>query len=233
MNVAAVIPCRKGSKGVPGKNFRELNSKRLWEWTYETARESGIFNTIIISSDGGLTIYDDGGPYPETFIGEVIYDNARPDELCTDDASLDSVLIYYMKKYSEIDLWCLLQPTSPMRSAEDIKSAYETIKNDHYESLVSVTPNPCMFWVKDAIGVEDKKYPVASYHLHKRPNRQDRTDWFMENGAIYFTKKYVLETLRCRLGGDIALYVMPPERSIEIDTEMDFKIASYLMNGKR
>ena len=98
-------------------------------------------------------------------------------------------------------------------------------KTAKYDSVVSVTPDPCMCWVADAMGVGNKTHPIATYHYHKRPNRQERQDWYRENGAIYFTKRYVLEQTRCRLGGDVGLYTMPKERSFEIDEPLDWKIA--------
>jgi CMP-N-acetylneuraminic acid synthetase len=100
-------------------------------------------------------------------------------------------------------------------------------KGGKLDSLVSVTPDPCMCWVDNAIGVNGKTHAIANYHPHKRPNRQDRQDWYKENGAIYFTKRYVLEHTRCRLGGAIGLYVMPKERSFEIDDPLDWFVAEF------
>jgi len=229
MKVAALIPCRIGSKGIPNKNFRDFAGKPLWEWTDEAAKKSNVFDLIIRSTDGGFLMSDTGIIISEA--GKTVdywNDNARPSQLSTDEATLDALLIYYAEKHPEIDLWCLLQPTSPLRTAEDIKEAYKIIKGSKYDSLVSVTPNPGMFWVDNAAGLKGNTYPIATYHLHKRPNRQDRKDWYMENGAIYFTKKHVLSQMGCRLGGVIALYSMPQERSFEIDTPLDWDIAEYV-----
>ena len=132
----------------------------------------------------------------------------------------------------KIDLWALLQPTSPLRTADDIKAAYAIVKAEKYDSLVSVTSNPGMLWVDNAAGLKGHNYPIATYHIHKRPNRQDRGDWYMENGAVYFTKKYVLDQMHCRLGGHIALYPMPQERSLEIDTPLDWEIAEFVASRR-
>ena len=222
MKLAALIPCRKGSKGIPDKNFKELCGKPLWKWTLDEAIKSGIFDKIILSSDGG---------FKESFNGKVILDNDRPSELATDIATTDQVLTYYSLKYPEVKIWCILQATSPLRIAEDIKKAYNIIKLPKYDSLVSVTQNPGMLWIDNSVGYKDSIYPVATYHIHKRPMRQDRKDWYMENGAIYFTKKYVIDQMGARLGGKIALYPMPQERSLEIDSEFDWKIAEFV-SGK-
>lgn len=219
MKVGAIIPCRKGSKGIPGKNFKLFNGKPLVEWTINAATESNIFSKIIVSSDGGagrIVLRQ----------GDVdVLDNKRPRMFATDDARLDPLLWYYAEQYEGIELWCLLQPTSPLRTVGDIKAAYKMAKLSKYDSVVSVTPDPCMCWVDKAVGVKGVAHPIATYHPHKRPNRQDREDWYKENGAIYFFKKYVLQTTGCRLGGAIGLYVMPPERSLELDTPLDWFIA--------
>ena len=223
MKVGALIPCRKGSKGIPGKNFKLFNGKPLTQWTIDAAQQAGIFSKIIVSSDGGAggLLLREGGVD--------VLDNKRPRQLSTDDARLDPLLWYYAEHYEDTELWCLLQPTSPLRTAGDIKAAYKMAKAAKYDSVVSVTPDPCMCWVDNAVGIKGKDHPIATYHPHKRPNRQDRKDWYKENGAIYFTKRYVLESTRCRLGGAIGLYVMPKERSFEIDDQFDWKIAEGLM----
>ena len=220
MKIGAVIPCRTGSKGIPGKNFRKFAGEQLWEWSLGAAIGSRIFDQIIVSSDGGIQFEMSGGL--------VIYDNERPAELSDDKASLDDLLVYYAHKYPEIDLWALLQPTSPLRTADDIKAACAIVKAAKYDSLVSVVQNPGMIWVDKACGVAGVDYPIATYHIHKRPNRQDRGDWYMENGAIYFTKKYVLEQMHSRLGGRIAIFPMSQEHSVEIDTPLDWDIAEFV-----
>ena len=231
MKAAALVPCRTGSKGMPNKNFRDLCGKPLWKWTVDAALDSHIFEKIIISSDGGITNLGTLQPIPDS---EIIIDNERPKQFATDKASLDPLLIYYSKKYPEIELWCLLQPTSPLRTVKDIQGAYKKICNDKYDSLVTVTPGTCMYWIKNAIGVKNKTFPIATYHIHKRPNRQDRAEWFREVGLIYFTKKYVLVKTECRLGGAIALYNIPKKRSFSINDEIDWPICEMMLrNGKK
>lgn len=216
MITGALIPCRIGSKGIPGKNFKLFNGKPLVDWSVDAAEESKLFTTIIVSSDGGAGHLNDRAD------GIIVVDNERPGVFSTDDARLDPLLWHYAEQYPNIDLWCLLQPTSPLRSIGDIKDAYKMIKGKKYDSLVSVTPDPCMCWIDNAMGIKGQNHAIATYHPHKRPNRQERQDWYKENGAIYFTKRFVLEQTRCRLGGNIGLFVMPKERSFEIDDWIDF-----------
>jgi len=220
MKTAALIPCRTGSKGIHNKNFKEFNGKPLYEWTLEAAKESKLFDKIILSSDGGFHIH--GGTK------DIIVDNKRPEKYSTDEASLDDLLVYYAKEFPDIELWCLLQPTSPLRTGKDILKAYKKISKEKYDSLVSVTKGTCMYWIENAVGVKGENLPIATYHIHKRPNRQDRIGWYRENGAIYFTKRYCLEQASCRLSGKIALFKMPEARSFEIDTPLDWKICEFL-----
>lgn len=221
METAALIPCRIGSKGIPNKNFRELRGKPLWKWTFDAALKSNIFDKIILSSDGGFEDQLSHGP--------VIVDNERPPELSDDKATLDAVLCHYANVYPDVGVWCLLQVTSPFRTASDIKSAHKMILNKKYDSIVSVTPGTCMYFLKNAVEAHGKPTHVATYHYHKRPNRQERMrDWFQENGAIYFTNRYILEYTGARLGGQIGLYVMDKKRSIEIDDEIDWKLAEVV-----
>lgn len=227
MKTAALIPCRKGSKGIPGKNFKKFNGIPLYEWTLKAAVESGVFDLIILSSDGGL-VNSDGETLVPVRGSRVAIDNERPHEFATDKASLDELLVHYAAEHEGYDLWSILQPTSPLRTAEDIKKAHKMVSYKKYDSLVSVTPGTCMYWVKDAVGVKGENLPIATYHIHKRPNRQDRTGWFRENGAIYFTKFYTIDQTRCRLGGKIALFEMPPDRSLEIDSPLDWKICEFV-----
>jgi len=240
MKVAALIPARSGSKGIPGKNFKEFYGKELWQWSFDVALESGIFSNIIISSDICFE-YPKSSPMlcgeldPTNLL--VTFDNNRPPELCTDTATLDAVLCYYKNLYPDIDVWCLLQPTSPLRTAEDIKQAWALFNEKgadgeyKYESLVSTYPHPGFVWIKNSVGIpgdDENPQPIATYHYNKRPNRQDRQDWSLENGAIYFTRKYILDLFQSRLQGTIAVFEMPKERSIEIDDEVDWAIAEFL-----
>ena len=230
MKAGALIPARKGSKGLKDKNFRSFCGKPLFMWSVDAAVESGVFDKIVASSDGGFPDWFD------TEYESLYVDNNRPEQFATDEAQLDGLMIHYAKIFPEIELWCLLQPTSPLRTAKDIERAYRVVCKDEWDSLVGVSRGTCMYWVDGAVGVDTqdgvKKMPVATYHVNKRPNRQDRKGWYRENGAIYFTKSYVLDSLGCRLGGDIALFKMPKRRSFEVDDELDWIICDALMRDE-
>jgi len=233
MKAAALIPCRAGSKGIPNKNFRELCGKPLIRWTIDAAVESDIFEHIIVSSDGGWSLVDSKTKQElnsiKKYNGILHIDNDRPPELATDEAQLDSLLCYYAGDYPDIELWALLQPTSPLRTAKDIQKAYKKICAKKWDTLVSVTPDTMMCWQE---GITTRGN-LALYHYTARPTRQQRIKrgFYRENGAIYFTKLPVLVHTGCRLGGDIAFYKMPKERSFEIDDEIDWAIIEMIMKN--
>lgn len=217
MKVACLIPCRSGSKGIAGKNFRDFLGKPLWRWTYDAAVDSGMFDLIIVSSDKEF----ETGPKSEN----TRFDFRRPDELSDDSASLDDVLVYYYKKNLGFDAWVILQPTSPLRDADDIRSCVKFSENDLYDSVVAVTPGTMMYWIDKAIGHGNNEEPIATYHLHKRPNRQDRKDFYQETGAIYVTKSYTIEHTSVRLGGHVGIWTMDKTHSYEIDDPIDWIVA--------
>jgi CMP-N-acetylneuraminic acid synthetase len=235
MKVACLIPARKGSKEIPNKNFKEFCGKSLWEITTQTALDSGVFDKVFVSSD-----YEEM-KFADLAHEKLVIEYNRPEELSNDTASLDDLLVYYQQGNPDIDIWCLLQPTSPLRTLQDIKDAFammlekETTGDDYkYDSLVSVYNHPVLAWINNSVGIPGVEEPqaIATYRYKKRPNRQDRKDWYLENGAIYFTRKYVIEQTKCRLHGFIGLYVMPMERSFEIDNQVEWDICEMLMEKR-
>jgi CMP-N,N'-diacetyllegionaminic acid synthase len=224
----AFIPARKGSKGIPGKNKKDFCGKPLIQWSIEQAKESRLFDKIIVSTD------DDDILKLAKKLG--VTSVRRQDELCQDDTMLDDVMFdYFARQENECDYICLLQPTSPLREVRDIREAFKRLKAKKGRlSVVGVTWNPLMGWVKDAT----KSGNACLYLVNKRPNRQSRDNFFMENGAIYWFKREALIRLGNRVGNpqETFLYEMSPERSLEIDSPSDWFIAEkmyeYLHGGK-
>jgi CMP-N,N'-diacetyllegionaminic acid synthase len=219
MNVA-FIPARKGSKGIPGKNKKNFCGKPLIQWSIDQAKESKLFDKIIVSTDDDdiLKMAKDSGVTPVK----------RQDDLCQDETSLDDVLFdFFAREENDCDYICLLQPTSPLRTAKDITKSFKHLeKSKSRFSVVGVTWNPMMGWVKDAT----KGGNACLYLIHKRPNRQSRDNFFMENGAIYWMRHGILVRMGNRIGNPVEtfLYEMPPERSLEVDSPADWFIAEKM-----
>lgn len=216
MKVGAVIPCKDKSRGVPGKNFRPMCGKPMWQWTLDAARNAGIFETIVISSNGGL---DANGPD-----GQLVYKN---EEVIKDihNSSLDDLCKLYAEEYTHIDIWCLLQPTSPLRTAQDIKGAFKCL--DYHDSVVSVESVGDKYWVR----LNDKN--KALYDPNNRLMRQNSSTnvLFYENGAIYFFTREVIMN-GSRISENVGLYEMPSERSVQIDTEYNWKFCEFMLRER-
>jgi CMP-N-acetylneuraminic acid synthetase len=220
MKTVAFIPARKGSKGIPGKNKKLFCGKPLVQWSIEQAKDSKLFDKIVVSSDDE-DILKLGENLGVTTI-------ERQEMLATDEATLDEVLFdYFSRGENFCDYISLLQPTSPLRTVDDLKKSYKHIIKKKYDGVVGVTWNPIMGWVESVASMGTRKSPFCLYKIDERPNRQTRDDWYLENGAIYwFTHEVLLHTGN-RIGdpGQIKLYVMPLERSLEVDSPFEWYLA--------
>lgn len=222
MRVIGLIPARKGSKGIPDKNLTDFCGKPLLSWTVDAALESKVFDQVIVSTD-----------YPRMSLPSMnsitVYDK-RPATLCTDKASLDQTLVHCLKY--DFDVLFLLQPTSPLRDAEEIRKAWEVYQKCKRDSLISVAEQHQFIWV-DKAAKDRFLVPVGLYNPRKRPNRQQRKDWYFENGAIYITTRRGIELTQCRINGTVHLFPMPKWKSIEIDDREDLTIAKALYEHHR
>ena len=219
MRNIAFIPARKGSKGLPGKNKKLFAGKPLIQWSIEQAAETKLFDAIIVSSDDEeiLRIAQD-------FKKKKVIPVERHPELAGDDSDIDAVLFdFFVRPENTCDNICLLPPTSPLRSAEDIKAMFRFIKMKKYWTVISVTWNDFIGWV----GQPNNHGPLPTYNVEKRPNRQTRDDFFMETGSIYWFKHDVFIPYGHMIANPnrVKLFEIPAERSLEIDTPFDFYLA--------
>lgn len=223
----AVIPARGGSKGIPGKNLKLLKGSPLIAHTIRAARRCESIDRVFVSSDDEEIL-----AVSRAVGAEVV---KRPDELATDSASTEPALEHVVQTLEEkgemIDLIIILQCTSPLRNEEDIENALLLFNKMNADSLLSVCETHAFFWKRDM----ESGQAIPTYDYHNRPRRQDimpKDRLYKENGAIYITKRDVLMNQHNRLGGNIAMYVMPEHLSIEIDTEFDFWLCEEIMKNK-
>jgi CMP-N-acetylneuraminic acid synthetase len=215
----AFIPARKGSKGLPGKNKKLFCGKPLIQWSIEQAYESKVFDHIIVSSDDPdiLKLAKDLKKL------KVIPVERHP-ELATDNADMDEVLYdFFVRPQHKCKHICLLPPTSPLRSSEDIRKMYKFIQMEKYWTVISVKWCDFIGWVEKP----NNHGPLPMYNITKRPNRQTRNDFFLENGSIYWFKHDVFLVYGHMIANPskVKLYEVPQERSFEIDTPFDFTLA--------
>jgi CMP-N,N'-diacetyllegionaminic acid synthase len=225
MKCVAFIPARKGSKGIPGKNKKLFHGKPLVQWSIEQAKESKLFDNIIVSTDDPdiLKIAKD----------LEVTGVERDPEHAGDEAKIDDVMIHYFEK-NECDYISLLQPTSPLRSVADLKEGFKYIKMKKYWSVVGVTWNPILGWIDKVAKLNGRMVPTSIYLVNDRPNRQNRDNFYIENGALYWTKFSTLMEWHNRIGAPnfAKLIPMPPERSIDIDSPFDWFLAEKAFDYK-
>ncbi len=222
--ILGIITARGGSKGLPRKNLKPLCGKPLIAWTIEQALASKYLDKVIVSTDD-----EEIAEISKQFGAEVPF--MRPKELATDEAkSVDVVLhaVNFLESMGEhFDIIVLLQPTSPLRTTEDIDNAIESFNENNCESLVSVYEAPhSLFWSFDIKGGYLEPF-LGKEYLNKR--RQDLPKLYLPNGAIYISTKDSIENYRGFLTDNIHPYIMPPERSIDVDTELELKLCETLL----
>ncbi len=222
----AVIPARGGSKGLPDKNIRILAQKPLIEHSIVAALNSRYIQEVVVTTDSSKiaeVAKQAGASVP--FL--------RPSELSTDTArSIDAVkhaVGFYEEKlkryFSHI---ILLQPTSPLRQSFDIDQAFEVLLQNDADSLQSVCEAETHPYLLRTIK-DDHLTPYLAHEMeHKR--RQDLDHLYALNGAIYIVKRDVLMRDDALIGVKNCGYVMPRERSVDIDSEMDLKLAEFYLS---
>lgn len=226
--IIAIIPARSGSKGLPDKNIRLLKGKPLMAHSIIQAQETGIFDEIFVSTDSleyATIAQQYGANVP--FL--------RSAALASDSASTWDCIREALEQYNllgkEYDIIVVLQPTSPSRTADDIMNAIKKMIFYNADSVVSVcetdhSPLLCQTLPED----QSMKGFLPSDMVSK--NRQELPTFYRINGAIYIVSTaYFLGTQTIYDGNSFA-YIMPRERSIDIDTLHDFTLAEYLLSLK-
>jgi len=213
MKITAFIPARKGSKRLPEKNKKLFMGKPLVQWAIDQAKESKLFNKIIVSSDDSdiLGIADKSGVIPVE----------RQVPLSTDEAKMNDVVFdFFGRKENHCDFVCLLNPTHPLRKVKDIRGSYRFVKMKKYDAVVTVVWNDLLGWV----GRPTKEGPMCLYNIDQRPTKKSRDDWYMENGCVYWCKHKVIIETGTFIGDPrkVKLYEMPKHRSLEIDDAFDW-----------
>jgi len=224
MKVIAIIPARGGSKGIPKKNIKILSGEPLIAYTIKDALKSDKISRVIVSTDD-----DEVSKISREYGSEVI---KRPKNLARDDSSVIEAIFHVINelqiKNDKNSIIILLQPTSPLRTVEDINNSIDIYMNSEpCQSVISVfeTTHP-PFWSLKIINGYLK--PLFGIEMYER-RRQDFEKVYIPNGAIYLINIDTLikfKTFNCKY---TVPYIMPKEKSIDIDDEIDFMLAELLM----
>lgn len=216
MQTLGIIPARSGSKGLPGKNIVNLGGKPLIAWTIESALNSSVIDRLVVSTDDG-----DIANIARKYGAEIPF--MRPAALAQDDSPSAAVIAHAMKELGYAGAVVLLQPTSPLRSPADIAACVDLHRQTR-KTVVSITEtkiHPSWLFGLDAGNKLVVSAPVAS-------QRQNDTRRYVPNGAVYV---FASDT---GLSFDDAIgYVMPPDRSIDIDTPYDLHLAAMEIEHRK
>jgi CMP-N,N'-diacetyllegionaminic acid synthase len=218
----AIIPARGGSKGLPGKNSKLLNGKPLIAYTIEEAHKAVSISEVIVSTDDH-TIASIAAEYG----AHVPF--MRPTELATDTSLAIDVYCYTINRLEKerkmrIDAVAVLLPTCPLRNSTDIDQAVRLFNDKNADSVVSyVEEDHPIFWHRKI----DSDLRICNFFDDTSlKNRQEYQRTYYPNGAIYLFRKDVLEKGLYYTENSFA-YIMPRERSIDIDTQFDFDLAEF------
>jgi len=236
LKVLGIITARGGSKGIPGKNLKLLAGKPLLAYTIDTARRSGALDRVILSTEDEAIATagrDLGCDVP--FI--------RPLDLAQDDTPHLPVIQHATRWMQERvnyrpDAVMILQPTSPLRTAEDIAAAVALLDNSGADSVLSVTEVPVHSHPMRTLRLDATGHAVlfvSGDPVRRRINRrQDLPPAWVMNGAIYACRTGVLFDAEPSLYGNrVVAYRMPAARSISIDDLEDWHAAERALSSRQ
>ncbi|MFA0216740.1 CMP-N-acetlyneuraminic acid synthetase [Vibrio cyclitrophicus ZF205] len=222
--VIAIIPARGGSKRLPRKNIKQLGDKPLIAWSIDAAKNSKYIDRIIVSTD-----CHEISSIAKKFGADVPF--LRPANLSGDTAGTNDVIFHTLEEVDEdFSYVILLQPTSPLRKTEDIDGLLESF-NDAVEGVVAVCPcEHSPLWANTLPSNKNMGEFFSDSILGKRS--QDLPDYYRLNGSIYaFKLDSFYENKGIFYSDKVIAYNMPIERSIDIDTIVDFHIAEVMLNN--
>ncbi len=225
MKNIAIIPARSGSKGLKDKNIRLLNGKPLLAYTIEAALHSGCYDTVMVSTDSELyarIARDYGAEVPFLREARTSQDETSPWEV------MKEVLLKYRELGEEFDTFTLLQPTSPLRSAEDIRNAFQEMEEKDANAVVSMCELECSMHLVNTLP-DDLSMDgfISNEQYNKR--RQDIRPYYRFNGAIYISKVATFMKHMNIYDDRCYAYIMDRSRSYDIDSLEDLKVVEALM----
>ncbi len=223
MSTVAFIPARGGSKGLLGKNIKNIAGKPLIAWSIEQALASKEIDEVFVSTDS-----QDIAEISKMYGASVPF--LRPSEISGDLATTESAMLHFIEwlKCEGIvyDNIVLMQATSPVRLPLTLDQALSQFNESGCDSMVTVVPNHRFFW-------KNMAEPTPTYDFENRPRRQDINDrdlLYMETGSFYVTKVKSFLNAKCRLCGTVGMHVMKEEEAYEIDSMTDFIICETILN---
>jgi CMP-N-acetylneuraminic acid synthetase len=222
-----VIPARGGSKSVPRKNIAMLNGKPMIAYTIQAAQGSQRLTDFVVSSEDAEIIrvaQQYGAPAP--FV--------RPEELATDDAPSLPVVQHAVREMEALkgvkyDVIVLLQPTTPLRRPEDIDAVIDKLISTGADSVVSVCDVGAYHPARMRKIEDDRLVELPVREPREMLRRQDLPPVYIRNGAVYAVRRQVVMEQNSMIGQVSRPYIMPENRSVNVDSPLDFRLAEILL----
>lgn len=217
--VVAIVPARGGSKGIPGKNLREVGGMSLLHRALHAAIACRYVDAVVVSSDDAA-ILEHASHVPGVIALQ------RPPDLASDASAMSPVVDHVLSTHPA-DIVVLLQPTSPLREVHDIDSAIEKFVAEGTNSLISVCPaRTSPYWMYRL--TNDDRLQTLLPKLDAA-TRQELPATFQVNGALYIVNASWFAKHHTFVDEQTVAYVMPAERSIDVDTPEDLIVAEALL----
>jgi len=211
-NAACFIPIKARSTRVPGKNLRELNGKRLFEYIVDSVVESKVFSSVYVDTDCGEVV-----DYAKLKGCKIIN---RDPELATDSANGNDLLNYWYENYPNYDFYFQLFATSPFTKKQTIIDCVDILsKTIEYDSVFTAYEECGWYWFS--------KKPI-NYDPKVLPRSQDAKKVFSETTALYGITNNALQDMKCRIGKNPYFYFVDEIESVDIDSNFDFQFATIL-----
>lgn len=211
-SILIVIPARKGSS-FSGKNRYPLAGKPLIHYTFKAAHR--IANSEVLVTTDDHYIKADADEF-----GYAVDD--RPENLADSKATLNQVLFYIAQKYN-YPFYCLLPPTSPLRTRQHVVRAIELMKETRADSVVGATEERRTIWR------EEGSFYKPLIEIKK--NRQEVSPAYVTNGSLFLVKREIILKYRSKFGGRVAMLPMKSSESVDIHDQTDIELAEYYLEG--
>lgn len=212
MRSACFVPIKANSERVPGKNFRVLNGKKLYEHILEHIKQADVFDDVYVDSNSEeiLTYAREMGFIPIQ----------RKEELARNTANGNDLLVYHAEQFPDYDYYFQLFATAPFLQSDTIRHCVETLmSSEEYDSCFTALLHHGFFWRDGA--------PV-NYRPGVLPRSQDLHPVIEETTGLYGILKDSLLRYRCRIGRDPYIYEVSKLEAVDLNTEEDFKIAEVI-----
>ncbi len=223
MEYLAIIPARGGSKGIPRKNLTKVYGVPLVARAVRSALAADSITRTVVSTD------DEEIAHVAREAGaEVIM---RPDSLSGDEAPTEPALLHVLETLAadegrQPDLICFIQCTSPLTMPDDLDQGIEALQAQKADCLITVAPTCDFLWRRKGDG---SAQAIAHDSSAIRKGRQVLEPQYRETGAFYVLRTEGFIVARNRFFGRMALFEMPPERSVDIDEPLDLDLAEFLI----